>query len=62
MMAVAPVGAAEAVAARVSVGDADVDEARELLINLFWRGSGKALPGNAIRPSRTFPRVRAPYR
>jgi hypothetical protein len=26
------------VAARVSVGDADVDEASELLINLFWRG------------------------
>ena len=38
MMAVALVGAGEAVAARVSVGDADVDEASELLINLFWRG------------------------
>jgi len=38
MMAVALVGAGEAVAARVSVGDADVDEAAELLINLFWRG------------------------
>lgn len=38
MMAVALVGAGEAVAARVSVGDADVDEACELLINLFWRG------------------------
>ena len=38
MMAVALVGAGEAVATRVSVGDADVDEAAELLINLFWRG------------------------
>ena len=38
MIAVARVGAGEAVAARVSVGDADVDEAAELLINLFWRG------------------------
>jgi AcrR family transcriptional regulator len=37
MIAVALVGAGEAVAARVSVGDADVDEAAELLINLFWR-------------------------
>jgi AcrR family transcriptional regulator len=38
MTAVALVGAGEAVAARVSVGDADVDDAAELLINLFWRG------------------------
>lgn len=38
MMAVALVGAGEAVAARVSVGDADVGDAAELLINLFWRG------------------------
>jgi len=38
MMAVALVGAGEAVATRVSSGDADVDEAAELLINLFWRG------------------------
>lgn len=38
MMAVALVGAGEAVAARVSAGDADVDEAAEILINLFWRG------------------------
>lgn len=45
MMAVALVGAGEAVAARVSVGDADVDEAAELLINLFWRGlKGAPLP------------------
>lgn len=38
MMAVALVGAGEAVAARVSAGDADVDDAVELLINLTWRG------------------------
>ena len=38
MMAIALVGAGEAVATRVSAGDVDVDEAVELLINLFWRG------------------------
>jgi len=38
MLAVALVGAGEAVASRVSAGDADVDEAAELMINLFWRG------------------------
>jgi AcrR family transcriptional regulator len=38
MTAVALVGAGEAVAARVSAGDADVDEASELLITLFWTG------------------------
>ena len=38
MMAVALVGAGEAVATRVSTGDADVHEAAELMINLFWRG------------------------
>jgi len=38
MMAVALVGAGEAVATRVSTGDADVDEAAALMINLFWRG------------------------
>lgn len=38
MTAVALVGAGEAVAARVSAGDADVDESASLLINLFWRG------------------------
>lgn len=45
MMAVALVGAGEAVAARVSIGDTDVEEASELLINLFWRGL-KGSPGN----------------
>jgi hypothetical protein len=38
MMAVALVGAGEAVANRVSTGEADVDEAAELLINLTWLG------------------------
>ncbi|MDP4960052.1 MAG: TetR/AcrR family transcriptional regulator [Mycobacterium sp.] len=38
MMSVALVGAGEAVATRVSMGDADVEEAAALLINLFWRG------------------------
>jgi len=38
MMAVALVGAGEAIADRVSTGDADVQEATDLMINLFWRG------------------------
>jgi AcrR family transcriptional regulator len=38
MMAVALVGAGEAVATRVSTGEADVHEAAELMIDLFWRG------------------------
>ena len=38
MMAIALVGAGEAVATRVSTGDTDVEEAAELMINLFWRG------------------------
>jgi AcrR family transcriptional regulator len=38
MMAVALVGAGEAMATRVSTGDIDVDEAAELMINLFWHG------------------------
>jgi AcrR family transcriptional regulator len=38
MMAVALVGAGEAMASRVSTGDIDVNEAAELLIELFWRG------------------------
>jgi AcrR family transcriptional regulator len=50
MMAVALVGAGEAVAARVSAGDAEVDEAATLLINLFWRGlkGAPADRGNSI--------------
>ncbi len=38
MMAVALVGAGEAIADRVSTGDADVQDATDLMINLFWRG------------------------
>ena len=38
MIAVALVGAGEAVATRLSTGDTSVDEAAELMINLFWRG------------------------
>jgi AcrR family transcriptional regulator len=38
IIAVALVGAGEAIATRVSSGEADVDEAAELLINLTWRG------------------------
>jgi AcrR family transcriptional regulator len=55
MMAVALVGAGEAVANLVSAGDVDVGEAAELLINLFWRGL-KGRPGpreaaeEAVRP------------
>jgi AcrR family transcriptional regulator len=38
MMAVALVGAGEAVANRLSTGDVDVDEAAQLMIDLFWYG------------------------
>jgi AcrR family transcriptional regulator len=38
MMAVALVGAGEAIANRLSSGDTDVDEAAGLMIELFWRG------------------------
>jgi AcrR family transcriptional regulator len=38
MIAVALVGAGEAIATRLSTGDTDVDGAAELMINLFWRG------------------------
>lgn len=51
MMAVALVGAGEAVATRVSTGDAEVGEAAELMINLFWRGlKGRAseVPYSAV--------------
>jgi hypothetical protein len=51
MMAVALVGAGEAVATRVSTGDADVDEAAELMINLFWRGL-KGTPSDKDAASR----------
>jgi AcrR family transcriptional regulator len=38
MMAVALVGAGEAMANRLSTGDIGVDEAAELMIDLFWHG------------------------
>ena len=38
MMAVALVGAGEAMATRLSTGDIDVDEAAGLMIDLFWHG------------------------
>jgi AcrR family transcriptional regulator len=38
MMAIALVGAGEAVANRVSTGDTSVHDAAELMINLFWGG------------------------
>ena len=38
MMAVALVGAGEAMANWLSTGDIDVDEAAELMIDLFWHG------------------------
>jgi AcrR family transcriptional regulator len=43
-MAVALVGAGEAIGIRVSTGYTSVDEAGELMINLFWRGL-KETPG-----------------
>ncbi|MFM9035296.1 MAG: TetR/AcrR family transcriptional regulator [Mycobacterium sp.] len=53
MMAVALVGAGEAVADRVSVGDADVNEAAELLTKLFWRGLKGAPADKDSAPVRT---------
>jgi AcrR family transcriptional regulator len=50
--AIALVGAGEAVATRVSTGDVDVDDAAELLINLFWRGlKGKPTDRDAAEAS-----------
>lgn len=46
LMAIALVGAGEAIATRISTGDIDVDEAVELMINLFWRGL-KGAPGRS---------------
>ncbi|MEH3141040.1 MAG: TetR/AcrR family transcriptional regulator [Mycobacterium kyogaense] len=54
MMAVALVGAGEAVASRVSTGDADVDEAAALMIDLFWLGlKGAPAPSDAEAVSKT---------
>ena len=38
MMAVALVGAGEAMATRITIGDIDVEEAARLMIDLFWHG------------------------
>jgi len=47
LTAIALVGAGEAVANQVSIGDVEVDDAAELLINLFWRGlKGKPAPAD----------------
>ncbi len=51
MMAVALVGAGEAVATRLSIGDTDVDEAAQLMINLFWRGLKGAPPDRDVADS-----------
>lgn len=47
MMAVALVGAGEAVATRISTGDTDVHDAAELMIGLFWRGL-KGAPSGSV--------------
>ncbi len=52
MMAVALVGAGEAVAARVSTGDTDVDDAAQLLNSLFWSGL-KGAAGEPPVPGRS---------
>jgi len=53
MMAVALVGAGEAIATRVSTGEADVNDATELLINLIWRGvRGRPADEDAVPASR----------
>ena len=51
MMAVALVGAGEAVANRLSTGDTDVDEAAHLMIELFWRGLKGAPADRDIGPN-----------
>lgn len=47
MMAVALVGAGEAMATRLGTGDTNVDAAAELMIDLFWRGL-KGVPGTNL--------------
>jgi len=52
LMAIALVGAGEAVASHVNAGDADADEAAQLLINLFWLGlKGKPADASGGAPS-----------
>ena len=50
-MAVALVGAGEAVANRLSHGDTDVDQAAGLMIELFWRGLRGAPADRDIGPN-----------
>ncbi|MCG5432039.1 TetR/AcrR family transcriptional regulator [Mycobacterium sp. MYCO198283] len=52
LMAIALVGAGEAVATRVSSGDIEVDAAAQLMINLFWRGL-KGVPSEAPAAARS---------
>ena len=52
MMAVALVGAGEAIANRLSTGDVDVDDAAELMIELFWHGLRGVPQDRAGRPQR----------
>lgn len=50
IMAVALVGAGEAIASRLSTGDIDVDAAAEMMIDLFWTGLRGAPPDRDIAP------------
>ena len=52
MMAVALVGAGEAMANRLSTGDVDVDDAAELMIALFWHGLRGAPQDHEVGPAR----------
>ncbi|QUR65993.1 TetR/AcrR family transcriptional regulator [Mycobacterium spongiae] len=51
MMAVALVGAGEAMATRLSTGDTDVEAAAELMINLFWLGLRGAPADRDVGPN-----------
>jgi AcrR family transcriptional regulator len=52
MMAVALVGAGEAMANQLSTGDIDVDEAAQLMIDLFWHGLRGAPVDHDASPAR----------
>lgn len=51
IMAVALVGAGEAVASRLSTGDIDVDAAAEMMIDLFWAGLRGRRPTGMSAPT-----------
>jgi hypothetical protein len=53
MMAVALVGAGEAIATQVSTGEADVGDAVELLIDLTWRGLRGRPSDDEVAPEAT---------